>query len=152
MIELGEEIDGATEEVRRCRHVPARERAPSCGCEPRRTVGAERPPVVVQRAEVGEVAVRLLEVVAEDLLVLGRTLAVDAVRPLDELLVEGRASALEDPFVSRVANEDVMEAERLFLGRPSRVGQHELLARQRFQMLLDPRAGALRHEMAHAHP
>ena len=36
-----------------------------------RRLGAEPPPVVVDRAELGPVAKRLLEVVAEDLFVLG---------------------------------------------------------------------------------
>ena len=47
--------------------------------------------MLVGRSELGEEAVRLLEVVAEDLLVLERAVAVDAVGPFDELLVQRRA-------------------------------------------------------------
>ena len=80
--------------------------------------------MVVERAELGEVAVRLLEVVAEDLLVLGRApVAVDAVGPLDEALVKRRAGALEEALVRGVADEDVVEAVRLVLGRPPESGR-----------------------------
>ncbi len=72
--------------------------------------------MVVERAELRQVAMGLLEVVAEDLLVLGCALAVHAVRPLDELLVERRARALENALVGGVADEDVVEAERVLLG------------------------------------
>ena len=46
--------------------------------------------MVVDRTELCEVAVRLLEVVAEDLLVLHRAVAVEvhALRPVGELLVQ----------------------------------------------------------------
>ena len=87
--------------------------------------------MVVQRAELGEVAVRLLEVVAEDLLVLRRAFAVDAVRPLDELLVERRASALEDPVVGGVADEDVVEAKRFLLDRSTESGRTSCLLGER---------------------
>ena len=79
-----EERDRPLEQVRRRGHVAPRERAPTRRRQPPRPVRAERPSVVVERPELGQVAVRLLQVVAEDLLVLGRALAVDAVRPLDE--------------------------------------------------------------------
>jgi hypothetical protein len=68
----------------------------------------------VDRAEVGEVAERLLEVVAQDLLELRLAIAaaVDPVGPVDESLVERGPRALEHAVVGRVPNEDVLEAER----------------------------------------
>ena len=98
--------------------------------------------MVVERPELEEVAVGLLEVVAEDLLVLDRALAVHAVGPLDELLVEGRAGALQHAVVRRVADEDVMEAERVLLDRSRPVGLHELLVRERGQVRSDRGADA----------
>ena len=73
----------------------------------------ELAPVVVERAELREVAVGLLEVVAEDLLELdlAAALAVDAVGPVDEALVERRPGALEQAVVGGVADQDVVEAE-----------------------------------------
>ena len=73
----------------------------------------------------------LLEVIPEDLLVLGGAFAVDAVGPLDECVVERRARALEDSLVGGVADEDVVEAERCFLERPREVRLNELLVGQR---------------------
>ena len=57
----------------------------------------------------------LLEVVAEDLLVLRRALAIHAVGPLDERDVEVGPRALEDAVVRGVADEDVVEAERVLV-------------------------------------
>ena len=97
------------EQVRRGGHVAAHEGAPARGGQPARGIGAELPYVLVGRRELGEEPVRLLEVVAEDLLVLERTVAVDAVGPLDELLVQRGALALEQALVDGVADEDVVE-------------------------------------------
>ncbi len=105
--------------------------------------------MVVERAELGEVPIRLLEVIAEDLLVLGRALAVDAVGPLDELLVKRRAGALEDSVVGGVPDEDVVEAIRLFFGGSVGVGQNELLVRERLELCSDPRSSDLGSQVAH---
>ena len=58
--------------------------------------------VVVERSELAEVAMGLLEVVAEDLLELERAVAlrVAGVRPRDESLVERRPGALEEAVVA----------------------------------------------------
>ena len=50
--------------------------------------------------------------VAEDLLELDAAIAVDAVGPADEPLVEVGAGPLEDPVVGGVADHDVLEAVR----------------------------------------
>ena len=98
----------------------------------RRRPRAELPPVVVERPEIREVAVRLLEVVAEDLLVLGLAVAVavDALRPGDEALVQGDACPLEDAGVGRVADEQVVEAEGARAAEAGRVLAHEVLLLQ----------------------
>ena len=70
-VSLVEESSGAVEEVRRSREVAAGQRASSGRCEARRGARTERDGVVVQRPELPPIAVRLLEVVPEDLLELG---------------------------------------------------------------------------------
>ena len=100
---------GAAEQVRRRRDVTASERAASGRREAASAVLADRAPAVVERAELREVAARLLEVVAEDLLELGATVAVHLVRPRDEPLVQVGAGALEDRVVGGVADHDVLE-------------------------------------------
>jgi hypothetical protein len=57
--------------------------------------------VIVEGPELAQVPVRLLQVVAEDLLELGRAVAVavDAVGPRDEALVELRPRPLEQALV-----------------------------------------------------
>src|SRR5262249_17616734 len=77
--------------------------------------------------ELGEVLVRLLEVVAEDLLELGPAVAlpVNAFGPIDESLVERRPGTLENPLVRSIADEDVVEAVLVLpIGLK---GPHELL-------------------------
>ena len=63
------------EQVHRCRHVAAGQRATPRVREPRGRLGREFDAVLVQRSEVVEVAVCLLQVIAEDLLVLTGPLA-----------------------------------------------------------------------------
>ena len=77
---------------------------------------AERAGLVVDRAELGAVAVGLLEVVAEDLLVLGHAVAGRALEPVGELLVQRGAELLRGRAVGGVADEDVLEAERGLAG------------------------------------
>jgi hypothetical protein len=115
-------------------HVPTRNSA-ATGCrEPACAVGAECVAVVIQRAEFGEIAVCLLEVIPVYLLVFGRALAIDIVSPLHELLVECRPGALEDSLVGSVANEDMMEPEGLVLRRASGIGLDELFAAERVEL------------------
>ena len=106
-VSLAEETSGAVEEVRRGREVAAGQRTSSGRCEARRGARTERDRVVVQRPELAPIAVRLLEVVPEDLLELGlaSTQPVDLVRPIDEALVQDDAFALEQaPYaVSRMS-------------------------------------------------
>ena len=126
-VAFGQQRDGAAEQVGGGAHVAAAERAPAGR---RELLGRARPsslPVVVERAELAQVPVRLLEVVAEDLLVLGlaAALAVDALGPVGEPLVEGGARPLEQAAVGRVADQHVVEAVALVVGdvRPSAGGR-----------------------------
>src|SRR4029453_10137962 len=58
--------DGATEQVAGGVGVATRERSSPRGCQAARTVGADLPPLLVERPQLGQVVVRLLEVIAED--------------------------------------------------------------------------------------
>ena len=128
-----EEIGRAPEEVGGGRHVAAREGAPAGRGEPRRRPQPQVAPVVVERPQLGEVAVRLLEVVAEDLLVLGLAvaLAVHALRPVDEALVKCGPRALEDAVVRRVSDQEMVEAERAPTDESGGVCADEVLLHQR---------------------
>ena len=97
--------------------------------------GSELAAVLVQGAELGEALVRLLEVVAEDLLVLDGSVAilVDAVGPGDEALVENRAGALEEAPVGGVADQDVAKAIPRFRREVGPLGPGEPLLRQRLE-------------------
>ena len=92
---LGEECNRPAKQALRRMHVAAREGAPARGREPARRVATDRA-VLVQRPQLAQVAMRLLEVVAEDLLELERAVAVgvDAIGPAHEVDVQaarGRA-------------------------------------------------------------
>jgi len=93
--------------------------------------------VVVERPELGQILVRLLEVVAEYLLVLQRAVAVDPVRPPDESLVKRRSSALQESVIGRLANQNVMEAVRVLERTLREIGSHELLAAKRGKEIRD---------------
>ena len=97
---------------------------------------AELDSVVVEGSQLGEIAISLLEVVAENLLELDFTvpLAVDALGPVGESLVHRRARAFEDPEVGGVADEEVVKAiVGLDLGH---VRSNELLGAHRTEVLL----------------
>ena len=143
-ISFGEQRDGAAEQVRGGVHVAARERAPPRRREAPRAVAADLARLLVERPELAEVALRLLEVVAEDLLELeaAAALGVDLVGPANEVDVQGRPRALEDAVVDRVADQVVMEAvDRIVVRHRHRV--HELLARERLQLVVDGRLQTL---------
>ena len=83
------------------------------------------------RVELPAVAVRLLEVVAEDLVALDELLAVQPVR---ELLVQSCPRRLGQGLIGGIADQDVAKAEGLVAGKDAAVGTNELLAHQRRQM------------------
>ena len=105
--------------------------------------------MLVERPELRQVPVGLLEVVAEDLLVLQRAVAVDDVRPADELLVQLGARPLQQRLVGRVADERVVEPPRLLEAPLGRLRPHELLVSERLQVNDDPLTDRLGRELAH---
>jgi hypothetical protein len=64
----------------------------------------------VHAPELDAIAVRLLEVVPEDLLVFDEPLAGGALEPVGEALMKVGTDFLRKRRVSRVANEEVLEA------------------------------------------
>ena len=126
---------GTAEERRGSRDVAAREGSSSRRRQPPGRVLADRPPVVVQRAELREIRPGLLEVVAEDLLELHAAIAVDAVGPCHEPLVQIRPRPFQDPLVGGVADHDVVEAVRAVLALVDAVD--EVLLRQRRELERD---------------
>ena len=101
----------------------------------RDAVGAEPPPGVVDRSELGPVAERLLEVVAEDLLVLGEPGPEHDGEPGGEAFVQPGPGTLEQAGVRRVADQDVAEVE--VVGRARLRPADELFAAQRGERRLE---------------
>ena len=68
--------------------------------------------MLVEWTQFREVLVRLLEVVAQDLVELRLTVpvAVDALRPVHEALMHRRPGTLENSLIRRVTDQNVMEA------------------------------------------
>ena len=84
----------------------------------------------VERSELGQEALCLLQVIAEDLLELQRTLplGVHNVGPFDEAFMDVRTGPLELTVVGRIPDQDVMEPE-VGLALDTRIGRvNELLA------------------------
>jgi hypothetical protein len=94
-------------------HVASLERAAPRRRELGRGTVADRTRVVVDRSQLEQVAEGLLEVVAEDLLVLGLPLpvTVDLLGPVREPLVQVGARPLEHTVVRSVADQDVLETK-----------------------------------------
>src|SRR5579871_3030809 len=112
---LGEKVDSPAEERRGRGHVAAGEGAPARRAEMAGGAAAELLGLRVERGQLEEVAARLLEVIADDLLELelAAALAVDALGPPGKARVQPGSRALRQPVVRGVADEDVLEAERL---------------------------------------
>jgi hypothetical protein len=71
---------------------------------------------VVGGPEFDAVAIRLLEVVREDLLELVHPLTCGSLQPVGHLFVQHGPTLLRYPLVCRVSNQRVHEAERLLTG------------------------------------
>src|SRR5262245_61544080 len=106
---------------------------------------ARREPVELRipRVELVAIALRLLEVVADDLVafeeVLGR-------KPVGEALVQLGAGRLRERLVRGVTDQQVAEAEAFVAGERRRRRANELLANERLQMRLDGWAHWVRRE------
>ena len=121
-----------SEQTCRQRQVVARERPPARGREMARGALAERPALRVDRTELAQVLVGLLEVPAERLVVLDGSRGA-RLEPVGEAAVQLRAGVLEQAPVGRVADQDVMEAQRRLAEKPAGVGLDQLAAPQRFE-------------------
>ena len=122
-----QELPGALEQVGGGRGVPSRERPVA-----RRRQGGGRPfgqpsARLVHRAQLGPEPGGLLQVVAEDLLVLVQPRP-GAFEPPGERLVERRPPLLRHPLVGRVPDQLVPEPEGLLAGELRSIGPDQLLA------------------------
>ncbi len=95
--------------------------------------------------QLGAIAVRLLEVVANDLVLLEQLVVP---QPLGELLVELRASRLWERLVRRVPDQDVAEAERLVVGEGCTVRTDQLLAHEGREVRLHRRPDRRRGQLS----
>ena len=127
-----EPIERASEQARRQRQVVARERAPAGRREVARRPLAERPTLRVERAELAQVLVRLLEVPADRLVVLDRV-ADPRLEPVGEARVQLGARVLEEAPVGRVADQHVVEAEHGLAEEPARVRLDQLAPPERLE-------------------
>ena len=109
--------DGPAQQVDRGRDVAPGERALARRGELDRGPFAD-PARIVDRSQLDPIAIRLLEVVAEDLLELelATTLAVDRVGPVDEPFVELGAGPLEQASIGRILDDRVPEPVEVRLG------------------------------------
>src|SRR4051794_27750518 len=108
-------------------HVTAGECAPAGIRETPGRIASDLDAVCVEWSQLPEIAIRLLEVVGEDLLELDASvdLGVDLVRPGDEGLVEGGPRPLEHPVVGSITDQKVLEPVAMLAGRRRRFGAHE---------------------------
>ena len=127
-----EPVERASEQARRQRQVVARQRAPARRREIARRPLAEGAALRVDRAELAQVLVRLLEVPADRLVVLDG-LADPALEPVGEAAVQLRARVLQQAPVGRVADQHVVEAQRRLAEEPAGVGLDQLAAPQRLE-------------------
>jgi hypothetical protein len=105
--------------------------------------------VIVEGAQLFQVAIRLLQVVAQDLLELhcAVAVAIDAVGPRDEAFVEHRPRTLQHPLVSSIPDEHVVESKVLLGADRLWLRMNEVLTREgaqdRPELLLDIRGHQL---------
>src|SRR5262249_60430992 len=92
----------------------------------------ERAALHVERAELAQVPVRLLEVPADRLVVLDRV-AHPSLEPVGEACVQVGARVLEEAPVGRITGEHMVEAERGLAEVPARVRLDELAPTERFE-------------------
>ena len=123
-----EQRSRARDEVHRRGGVAAEKRAPAGGAEPQRRASPE---LSIGLAEVRQVAERLLEVVADDLFVLGEATADLLLEPCGVPLVQGCPCPLRDRVVRGVADEQMAEAEASLTGEDRRLEPDEVLADER---------------------
>ena len=131
------QVGAPLQEVEPGGHVAALVRA-AAGCvEALRCSFRQRPGAVVDGAELASVAIRLLEVVTDDLLHLREAIAHLAFEPVREALVKLRAQPLDEAGVCSVADEDMTKPECRLVDEASLGGERELSLHERAQALGD---------------
>ena len=131
------ERNRSAQEAPRRRHIP-----PGVGSAARRSqrMSGTRPEdadALTGHAELDEIAVRGLEVIAEDLLLLLDAVSSHAFEPSCEAFVVLRPELLRHRLVRRIADQQMTEAERVIAGDRRPGGPHELLPHQRHHVLRD---------------
>jgi hypothetical protein len=120
-----ESLERATQQARGERHVVARERTPARGREAARRALAERTALRIQRAELAQVLMRLLEMPSDRLVVLDG-IACACLDPVGQARVQIGAGVLQQAPVSRVADQHVVEAQRGLAEKPAGVRLDQL--------------------------
>ena len=105
--------------------------------------------VLAGLAELRPVAVGLLEVVTDDLLVLGQALGDGPLEPVGEALVEDRPLGLRERLVGGVADQDVAELEGVAGRQLGAFRADKLLANQGEERAPDLRPERVRRELGH---
>ena len=113
----------STEQVDRSRNVSARQGSPSRGGEPERSARAELSIALRGWAKLGPIPVRLLQMVADELLVLAGSL----LEPVRVALVQLAADLLWEGIVGGVSDQRMAEAEPFLLGEHRPVRADKLL-------------------------
>ena len=105
--------------------------------------------MLVDCPELAQIAIRLLEVVAVDFLVLLRpaAFAIDSICPAHKPFVELRTRPFQESVVRRVLDQDVHEAEAGVIGIGGRSRPHELLAGHRLEVVRDQRTNGQRRQL-----
>ena len=111
-VAFGQRGHRALDEIRGRRDIPAGDGPAPGGTEPRGGADADRVRFLVEGTQLAAEAVRLLEVIADDLLELEHPRAGHSLEPVAEALVELRACPLEQSLIRGVAQQRVMEAVR----------------------------------------
>ena len=145
---VAETIERAPEQVRGRLEVVARERPPASRREGPPRPLAERAAVRIERAQLTQVLVRLLEVPADRLLVLDRP-AGARLEPVGEAGVQLCARAAQHAAVGGVADQRVVEAERRLAEQPAGVGLDQLAPAQRLEPRVEVGVRLARQQVRH---
>src|SRR5262245_44054118 len=140
-IGLVEPVERPFQQARRQRQIVARQGAAAGSGEVPCGPLADRPPPSVDRTQLTQVLMGLLEMPADRLVLLADVAGVD-IEPVREAGVQLGARALQEPAVRRVADQRVVKLEDALTGERSRLDLDQLAAPQRleprveFRMLL----------------
>ena len=130
---VAHELCSATQEVGGRVLVISPERTHASRTQVRGGTAAERAGQVIGQAELGSIALPLLQVVCDDLLVLDEPVAGNSLEPVGEAGVKVSALLFRERCVGGVANQEMAEAKRLIASRAGAIRTDELLADQRHE-------------------